>query len=281
MTNALNPDVYVGRNAVDPQGNKIGTVGQVYLNDQTGQPDWITVNTGLFGMKENFAPLAGSSFNGDDLVLPFDKTIVKDSPDIADSSHLDIGRTAVPVRLLPAVPRHRCRRNRKRRPDERQRWRRRVRAQGNGYDVSGPNTDDAMTRSEEQLRSAPNGSRPAGPGCGNTLSPSSKRFRYRSPTKRSGWNAKPITDANRATQLSGAHHHRRGTRSRADRRAPGGHHRGGAGGTRPTGYRNRHRHRNPSPVRSARNRSNSTTPPPPGTADPTRQANDLSRRRDG
>ena len=61
----------------------------MYLNDETGQPDWITINTGLFGMKENFAPLAGSSFTGDDLVLPFDKTVVKDSPDIADASHLD------------------------------------------------------------------------------------------------------------------------------------------------------------------------------------------------
>jgi hypothetical protein len=39
-------------------------------------------------MKENFAPLAESSFTGDDLVLPFDKTVVKDSPDIADASHL-------------------------------------------------------------------------------------------------------------------------------------------------------------------------------------------------
>ena len=57
MTNAVNPDAYIGRSAVDPQGNKIGSVGQVYLNDETGQPDWITVNTGLFGMKENFAPL--------------------------------------------------------------------------------------------------------------------------------------------------------------------------------------------------------------------------------
>ena len=40
-------------------------------------------------MRENFAPLAGSSFNGDDLVLPFDKDVVKDAPDIADSAHLD------------------------------------------------------------------------------------------------------------------------------------------------------------------------------------------------
>ena len=92
MTNATTPttpDLYLGRNAVDPAGHKIGSVAQVYLNDQTGQPDWITVNTGLFGTKENFAPLAGSSFNGEDLVLPYGKDVVKDSPDIADGSHLD------------------------------------------------------------------------------------------------------------------------------------------------------------------------------------------------
>ena len=46
MTNAASPEAYVGRTVVDQQGNKIGTVGQVYVNDQTGQPDWITVNTG-------------------------------------------------------------------------------------------------------------------------------------------------------------------------------------------------------------------------------------------
>ena len=105
MTNAVNPDTYIGRRAVDPQGNKIGSVGQVYLDDETGQPDWVTVNTGLFGTRENFVPLRGTRIDGDDLVLPFDKTVVKDSPDIADSSPPRHRRGAVPVRLLPAVPR--------------------------------------------------------------------------------------------------------------------------------------------------------------------------------
>lgn len=90
ITNAQ-PAAYLGKNAVDPQGSKIGSVGQVYVNDESGVPDWITVNTGLFGMKENFAPLHGSSFNGDDLVLPFDKDVVKDAPAVADSAHLDAG----------------------------------------------------------------------------------------------------------------------------------------------------------------------------------------------
>jgi len=156
MTNATGPDAYIGRNAVDPQGDKIGSVGQVYLNDETGQPDWITVNTGLFGTKEHFAPLAGSSFNGDALVLPFDKSVVKDAPDVADASHLDVdeqealyayydrylgagaagygtaGTTDVDRTSDVDLNAGRTR--------------------GEGYDTSGPNTDDAMTRSEEHLR---------------------------------------------------------------------------------------------------------------------------------
>ena len=153
MTNAASPDVYIGRNAVDPQGNKIGSVGQVYLDDETGQPDWITVNTGLFGMKENFAPLAGSSFNGDDLVLPFDKTVVKDSPDIADASHLDadeqqslygyyqqyLGARA------PGTGGYDQTTTTTTGGDAGYQ-------RGEGYDTSGPNTDEAMTRSEEHLR---------------------------------------------------------------------------------------------------------------------------------
>ena len=152
MTNTINPDAYIGRNAVDPEGNKIGSVGQVYLNDETGQPDWITVNTGLFGMKENFAPLNGASFSGDDLVLPYGKDVVKDSPDVSDASHLDAdeqqslysyyqqyvggnGGTNVDVQTPTST-------------DELSSDRE---VRSTGHDTSGPNTDDAMTRSEEQL----------------------------------------------------------------------------------------------------------------------------------
>jgi len=151
MANAASPDQYIGRNAVDQQGNKIGSVGQVYLDDNTGQPDWITVNTGLFGMKENFAPLAGSSFNGDDLVLPFDKNVVKDAPDVADASHLDADEQqslyAYYQQYLGtggAVTGGYEQTTTTTGDAGYQR--------GAGQDTSGPNTDDAMTRSEEHLR---------------------------------------------------------------------------------------------------------------------------------
>ena len=158
MTNTVNADAYIGRNAVDPEGNKIGSVGQVYLNDETGQPDWITVNTGLFGMKENFAPLNGATFSGDDLVLPYGKDVVKDSPDVSDASHLDAdeqeslysyyqqyvggnGGTAANHQTTTTTTDELSARNEV--SDD---------VRGVGHDTSGPNTDDAMTRSEEQLR---------------------------------------------------------------------------------------------------------------------------------
>jgi uncharacterized protein (TIGR02271 family) len=150
MTSATSPDQYIGRNAVDPQGNKIGSIGQVYLDDNTGQPDWITINTGLFGMKENFAPLAGSSFTGDDLVLPFDKTVVKDSPDVADASHLD----ADEQQSLYAYYQQYLGTGTARTGgyEETTTTGDAGYKRGAGHDTSGPNTDEAMTRSEELLR---------------------------------------------------------------------------------------------------------------------------------
>ena len=46
-----------GATAYDSDGDKLGEIGQVYLDDNTDQPKWITVNTGLFGMNESFVPL--------------------------------------------------------------------------------------------------------------------------------------------------------------------------------------------------------------------------------
>ncbi len=92
MTDALSttgPEQYLGLTAVDQDNDKIGSVGQVYVNDQSGVPDWITVNTGLFGTTENFVPLQGSRVDGDRLVLPFGKDVVKDAPKVSDASHLD------------------------------------------------------------------------------------------------------------------------------------------------------------------------------------------------
>lgn len=89
MTTTLDPRHLVGTTAVDTDGNKIGNVGQVYLSDQTGEPEWVAVRTGMFGNKQSFAPLHGAQLNGDELVLRVSKDLVKDAPNIDDDGHLD------------------------------------------------------------------------------------------------------------------------------------------------------------------------------------------------
>jgi uncharacterized protein (TIGR02271 family) len=65
---------------VTEAGDKIGGVGQVYLDDATGAPTWVTVRTGLFGTAETFVPLEGARLVGDDILVAFDKESIKDAP---------------------------------------------------------------------------------------------------------------------------------------------------------------------------------------------------------
>src|SRR5919107_3955649 len=79
----------IGKNAVDTSGDKIGRIGQIYLDDATGDPQWVTVSTGLFGTKESFAPLYGSRAEGDNLVLAVSKAMIKDAPNVENDGHLE------------------------------------------------------------------------------------------------------------------------------------------------------------------------------------------------
>src|SRR3954463_13079719 len=90
MLNETDARRVVGATAYGGDGEKIGKVGQVFLDDQSGRPEFVTVNTGLFGTNETFIPVSGASFSGDRLELPYTKDKVKDAPNVAvDSGHLD------------------------------------------------------------------------------------------------------------------------------------------------------------------------------------------------
>lgn len=68
-------------------GDRIGSVGQVYLDDQSNQPTFVTVKTGLFGTKETFIPVSQATQSADGLQVPFDKAFIKDAPTVeADGS---------------------------------------------------------------------------------------------------------------------------------------------------------------------------------------------------
>src|SRR3954453_12279436 len=78
----------IGSTAVRNDGDKLGKGGEVYLDDETGRPEWATVHTGLFGTKETFVPLAQAEISGDQLPFPYDKAKVKDAPKIDTDGHL-------------------------------------------------------------------------------------------------------------------------------------------------------------------------------------------------
>src|SRR3954449_10460584 len=80
----------IGTTVYSANGDKIGKVGQLFLDDETQRPEFITVNTGLFGTNETFIPVADAELSGDRLTIPFDKDRVKDAPNVAaDGGHLD------------------------------------------------------------------------------------------------------------------------------------------------------------------------------------------------
>ena len=145
-------------------GDKIGSVGQVYADDADGQPKWVTVKTGLFGTSESFIPLEGARREGDDVVVPYTKDQVKDAPRVDTDGHLepseedrlydhyglggagsayagttagrdgDYGRAEADGGLAASGGFNAA-----------------DASDTVGRDTSGPTTDDAMTRSEERL----------------------------------------------------------------------------------------------------------------------------------
>lgn len=138
---------------IGPDGDRLGRIGQVYLDDATGEPAWVTVVTGLFGTSETFVPLDQATVSGDDVQVPYDKQRVKDAPrvdpdgSISPQEELELYAyygvggyaddpadspdqpTAVDAPAPADVPV----------PDA-------------AAAVGGTGTDEAMTRSEEQLR---------------------------------------------------------------------------------------------------------------------------------
>jgi uncharacterized protein (TIGR02271 family) len=133
-----------GRTMVGPDGAKIGTIDAIYLDDQTGQPEWALVNTGLFGTKSSFVPLAQATDAGDGVQVPYDKQLVKDAPRVDTDQHLSEAEEQELWRHY-GMEYDTVDRDRDGVYDD-------VQDSAVGRDTSGPTTDDAMTRSEEELQ---------------------------------------------------------------------------------------------------------------------------------
>ena len=127
-----------GQTLFGPDNDKIGEIADVYLDRQSGEPEWLAVKTGMFGSNLSFVPLREASGGSDSVSVPYDKALVKDAPNVDADGELT--------------------------PEEERRLYEHYNVSWGefdydatddrepvGRDTSGPTTDDAMTRSEEEL----------------------------------------------------------------------------------------------------------------------------------
>ncbi|WP_432509012.1 PRC-barrel domain-containing protein, partial [Kineococcus auxinigenes] len=147
-----------GATVTGTDGDKIGKVDEVYLDNATNQPEWVSVKTGLFGSNVSLIPLSSATVSGDTITVPFEKSMVKDAPhhdpghELSEADEDDLYRyygisssggtvtdtttttgTTGTVGTTGTTD---------------------AGVRGAGHDTSGPNTDDAMTRSKEELHVA-------------------------------------------------------------------------------------------------------------------------------
>ena len=149
MTNLQETLTWRGHEIADREGDKIGTIEEIYLDSQTDEPEWALVNTGMFGTKSSFVPLQEAQDDGGELRVPYETAQVKDAPNMDPDGELSqsdesalyahYGLDYSETRSDSGLP------------------------EGGsgagtagdapvGHDTSGPTTDNAMTRSEEELR---------------------------------------------------------------------------------------------------------------------------------
>jgi uncharacterized protein (TIGR02271 family) len=79
---ALEAEKWRHRTLLDSDGDKIGTVADVYFEATTEQPEWVLVHTGFFGTRQTIVPIVRAQMRGEDVTVPYEKSFVKDAPNI-------------------------------------------------------------------------------------------------------------------------------------------------------------------------------------------------------
>jgi uncharacterized protein (TIGR02271 family) len=147
-SNIGDPSTMTGATVYGSDGTSLGKIDAIYLDNETDKPEWAAVTSGLFGTHVSLVPLGQGNWDGTALSVPFDKEALKTAPhhdpgaalspadeqDLYRHYGMATGRSANDT-PTSADPRH----DRTGEPGVQ------------GRDISGPTTDDAMTRSEERM----------------------------------------------------------------------------------------------------------------------------------
>jgi uncharacterized protein (TIGR02271 family) len=132
---------WYGRTLVDADGDEVGKISDIYLDNDTGQPEWALVSTGQVGANSAFVPIAEARTMGGSIQVPYTRTYIDAAPGAGPDGelsgteedelyrHYGIRYRGTGARDLDAD-----------RADL-----------AVGHDASGPTADNAITRSEEEL----------------------------------------------------------------------------------------------------------------------------------
>lgn len=153
MTNAIqDPNALPGAAVLGANDDKLGKVVDVYFDNESNEAQWASVKTGLFGGNVSLIPLDQAQFDGQDLRVPFDNEALKTAPhhdpgtDLSPQDEQDLythyGVAYGDAQSADHQNGGDVDGDRRDRSDD---------AGVQGQDTSGPTTDEAMTRSEEQL----------------------------------------------------------------------------------------------------------------------------------
>jgi uncharacterized protein (TIGR02271 family) len=129
-----------GRTMVGSDGEKIGTIDEIYLDAETGRPEWALTSTGLLGTKSKFVPLTGASPAGEEIRVRYSKDQVNDAPGVDPDGDLSKEEESALYRHYGLE--YSESRSGSGLPE----------GGGRGRFARGEGDDDAMTRSEEELR---------------------------------------------------------------------------------------------------------------------------------
>ena len=144
-------DRLMGATVIGEDGDKIGDIDTVYVDDTTGEPTFAQVNTGLFGLRSSFVPLDDAHLEDDEeqVRVPYTKDKVKDAPNLDPEGHLEPEQEQELYRFYDiehddagAAPSGNGERATSGTEDTAERSR---------DDATTRSDDDAMTRSEEEL----------------------------------------------------------------------------------------------------------------------------------
>jgi len=134
MLNVNEVETWTGHDVIGPDGEKIGSLDHLYVDRETGEPTFIAVKTGLFGMSDSLVPVPTTANAADGKVsVAYDKAKVKGAPNVKADGELSEQEEAKLYEYYGLGGY----------------------SQYDGPDhatLTGGHTDDAMTRSEEELR---------------------------------------------------------------------------------------------------------------------------------